>query len=40
MVKHQKVTVNPKEQISQVNDFSAFLPMGRCKSLGSLEIFP
>ena len=35
-----KITANHKEQTSQVNDFSAFLHMGRCKNLGGVEIFP
>ena len=38
-VEHQKITANYKTQISQVNDFSAFLCKGRCKSLGSLKLF-
>ena len=29
VVEHQKITANHKEQISQVNDFGAFLSMGR-----------
>ena len=35
----EKITVNHKEQLSQVNTFSAFLCMGRCKKLGLLEFF-
>ena len=35
VVEHQKITAKHKKQTSQVNDFSAFLCMGRCKSLGS-----
>ena len=35
----KKITANHKEQISQVNDFSTFLCMGRCKNLGSLKFF-
>ena len=27
VVEHQKITANPKEQTSQVNDFIAFLSM-------------
>ena len=38
-VKHQNITANHKNHISQVNDISAFLCMGRCKSLGSLRLF-
>ena len=34
---HQKITVN--DQTPQVNEFSTFLHMGRCKSLGSLKSF-
>ena len=34
-----KLTANHKEQISQVNAFSAFLWMGRCKNLGLLKLF-
>ena len=37
-IKHtswQKVTVSHEEQIVSVNDFSAFLSMGRCKNWGS-----
>ena len=30
-----KITANNKKQTSQVNGFSAFLCMGRCKSLGT-----
>ena len=36
---HQKTTANHKNQTSQVNNFSAFLCIGRCKSLGSLKLF-
>ena len=39
IVKHQKITANHKNQTSQVNDFSAFLCVGRCKSLGLLKLF-
>ena len=39
VAEHQKITANPKNQTPQVNDFSAFLGMGRCKSLGSLKVF-
>lgn len=35
---HQKVAVK-ENQTSQVNEFSTFLYMGRCKSLGSLKSF-
>lgn len=35
----KKITAKHKEQISQVNDFSTFLCMGRCKNLGSLKFF-
>ena len=37
-LEHQKITVK-ENQVSQVNEFSAFLCMGRCKSLGSLKLF-
>ena len=40
VVKHQKSTANDKEQITEVNDFSAFLCMGISKNLGSFENFP
>ena len=36
VVEHQKITVNHKNQTSQVNDF---LYVGRCKILGSLKLF-
>ena len=39
MVKHQKITSNHKKPDTQINDYSAFLYMGRCKSLGSLKPF-
>ena len=39
VVEHQKMTANHKKQTSQVNDFSASLCMGRCKSLGLLKSF-
>ena len=39
VVEHQKIIVNHKEQIPQVNDFTAFLYMGRCKNQGSLKFF-
>ena len=38
-VKHQKNRAKDKSQTSQVNDFSAFLFMGRCESLGLLKSF-
>lgn len=38
-VRHQKMTANHKKQISQINDFSAFLCVGRWKSLGFLKAF-
>ena len=34
-----KIIPSHKEEISQVNDFSTFLCMGRCKNLGSLKFF-
>ena len=40
VIKHispEKITGNHKEQISHVNDFSAFLYKGRYKNLGSLK---
>jgi len=40
IAQHQKIIVNHKKtQTSEVNDFSAFLYMGRCKSQGSLKVF-
>ena len=39
MVKHKTITAGHKEQISQVNDFSAFLNRRRCKNLGPLKLF-
>ena len=39
VVEQQKITTNPKKQTSQVNDFSTFLCMGRCKTLGSMKLF-
>ena len=39
VVKHQTIAANHKKPTSQVNDVSAFLCMGKCKSLGSLELF-
>ena len=36
--KNQKTT-NHKNQLSQINNFSAFLCMGRSKSPGSLKLF-
>ena len=39
VVEHPKITANHKKQTTQVNDFSAFLCMGRYKSLGSLKLF-
>ena len=38
-VKYQKNRAKDKSQTSQVNDFSAFLFMGRCESLGLLKSF-
>ena len=38
VAEHQKITLIIK-QTPQVNDFSAFLCMGRCRSLGSLKLF-
>ena len=38
VVKHQKITPNHKEQISQVNDFSALLCLGRYKILDLLKL--
>ena len=35
----KKITAIHKEQISQANDFRAFLGMGRCRNLGSLKFF-
>ena len=40
IVKHQNISANNKNQTSQVNDFSAFLCIERCKSLGALKLFP
>ena len=40
VVKHQEITANHKEQTCQVNDFSAFLCVGKCKTLGSFDISP
>ena len=38
VVEHQKITTNLKKtQTSQVNDFSAFLCMGRCRSLNLVK---
>ena len=39
VVEDYKITANHKKQASQVNDFSDFPCMGRCKSLGSLNLF-
>ena len=39
VVKHKMITAGHKEQISQVNDFSAFLNRRRCKNLGPLKLF-
>ena len=42
VIKHHKillVTRRKKDQTFQVNDFSAVLFMGRCKSLGSVKLF-
>ena len=38
-VRQQKMTANHKKQTSQMNDFSAFLCVGRGKSLGVLKSF-
>ena len=38
VVKHQKITASNKNQASQVNDFSAFLCIGRCSSLGPMKL--
>ena len=35
----QSLLLIKENQTSQVNEFSAFLCMGRCKSLGSLKLF-
>ena len=40
IVNHKAITVNHTEQISQVNDFSVFPCMRRCKNLGSLKFAP
>ena len=40
VVKHQEITANHKKQTCQVNDFSVFFCMGKCKTLGSFDIFP
>lgn len=37
---HQKITATKKNKTFQVNDFSAFPSLGRCKSLGPLKSFP
>ena len=37
VAKKKKITANPKNHTSQVKDFSAFLCVGRCKSLGVLQ---
>ena len=42
VIKHHKillVTHTQKDQTFQVNDFSAILFMGRCKSMGSVKLF-
>ena len=39
VVKHQKITANHKELTYQVNNFSAFLCMGKCKNPRSLKCF-
>lgn len=39
MESHIKRLLLVTKNISQVNDFSAFLPMRRSKSLGSFEFF-
>ena len=35
---HPEITANHKNQISQINDFHAFLCIGRCKSLGASKL--
>ena len=37
--KKSKTAANHKNQLSQINNFSAFLCMERSKSLGSLKLF-
>lgn len=39
VVPQQKITANHRKQTLQVNDFCAFLCMGRCESLDSLRLF-
>ena len=39
VIKDWMITANHKEQMSQFNDVSAFLCLGRYKSLGSLKLF-
>lgn len=38
-LKHQKIAPNHKKSASQVNEVSAFLCTGRCRSLGLLKTF-
>ena len=38
VIAHRKITAKHKNQTSQVNDFSAFPCMWRCKILGSLKL--
>ena len=37
--KNKRIAANHKKQVSQMNNFSAFLCMGRSKTLGSLKLF-
>ena len=39
VVEHQEIPAHHTTQTSQVNDFSAFLCLRRCESLGSLKLF-
>ena len=39
VVEHQNISVNHKEQTSQINDFSGFLYIGKCKNLDSFKLF-
>ena len=39
VIKDRMITADHKEQKSQFNDASAFLCLGRYKSLGSLKLF-
>ena len=34
VVEHRKMNADHKKQTSQVNDFSAFLCVGRCENVG------